>query len=73
MGVAQMPGEISQARLVAEGVAAWEERRPWRPLEGAPQGTGAGAVSSGGSDPQDGDALLILEAGRMQNANQSLP
>ena len=31
-----------------------EERGPWRPFEGAPQGTGAGAVSPGGCNAQDG-------------------
>jgi hypothetical protein len=49
-----MPGGIPEAGLVAEATAAGQERGSWRPVEGAPQGEGAGAVSPGGSDAQDG-------------------
>lgn len=49
-----MPGGVFEAGLVAESIATGKERRSRGPVEGAPQREGAGVVSPGGGDTQDG-------------------
>ena len=58
-----MPGEISEARLVAEAVTAGKERCPWRPEDGASEGTRSGAVSARGCDTQNGGCAFDFGGG----------